>query len=271
MEDAKALNQTSNFWNGLLEEDGNPLPVALDLDVLEQGRASTPKFDRSIGYCSDALSLYSKHLSGDDLNDKIETKSKSINNSQSLKYQTDVGRSHFKLLRTKNDQLLHLKLKSASVSTINPDTVTAVDPFLQIKVEPTNESTPHKIQTVFFDPSTPAIVSSTTDITKLQETIVIKQEQIVTSCDATASHDYAAPVPCVVSTATPTIFPMVVKTAARIRTASNNQSSGQIWQQPNTNNTQGMTTTTAITATGIRRQINGPHGKKKLFIYAKFE
>lgn len=264
MEDGKALNQTSNFWNGLLEEDGNPLPVTLDLDALEQGRASTPKFDRSIGYCSDALSLYSKHLPGDEIIAEPKTKP----STQILKCQTDVGRSHFTLSRTKSDQLLHLKLKTAASNLTSSMTTTPIkldessDPVLQIKAEPADETSP----------ATPAIVSSTTDpvvaAASPQDTLhVIKQEQIVTSCDATASHDYAAPVPCVVShAATPTIIPTMVKSATLIRTSGIIPGTGQIWQQQN--NSQGMTTTTAITAAGLRRQINGPQGKKnKKIIY----
>lgn len=264
MEDGKALNQTSNFWNGLLEEDGNPLPVSLDLEGLDQGRALTPKFDRSVGYCSDALSLYSKPLPGDDTTGKVEIKSKSTNNPQNFKCQTEVGRSLFKLSHTKSDQLLHLKLKSAGLSTMKINPQAALDPVLQIKAEPTDEPTQNDTKTVLIDPSTPAIVSSTTDSS--QETLVIKKEQMVTSCDATASHDYAAPVPCVVSTATPTMIPTMVKSATLIRTSGIIPNPGQIWQQSNTNNSQGMPTTAAITASGLRRQINGPQGKENHYL-----
>lgn len=264
-EDGKALNQTSNFWNGLLEEDGNPLPVALDLDMLDQGRASTPKFDRSIGYCSDALSLYSKHLPGDEILDKVESKCKSTTNpSHNMKCQTKVGRSHFKLSRTKSDQLMHLKLKSTNSTIIKSETPTIVDSVLQVKAEPTDELKPSNSQTGFIDPLAPSIVSSTTDTRAFpsKETLMIKQEQIVTLCDATASHDYAAPVPCVVSTGNTSIIPTMVKSATLIRTSSIIPSSGQIWHQQNTNNSQGITTTTS----GIRRQLNGPQGKEN-FIY----
>uniref|UniRef100_A0A336K437 Enhancer of polycomb-like protein n=1 Tax=Culicoides sonorensis TaxID=179676 RepID=A0A336K437_CULSO len=277
MEDGKALNQTSNFWNGLLEEDGNPLPVTLDLDALD--RASTPKFDRSIGYCSDALSLYSKNIPGDDVvikstttiaSSPVEKDSKKVN--PQLKCLTEVGRSHFKLSRTKSDQLLHLKLKSANSQVKSESVTSPLDDSVPIKAEPideistNNNSTsatstqeiPSNVQTIIdsLTPSIrPVVVSSTTDPTTtvtssstLPETVVIKQEQIVTSCDATASHDYAAPVPVPVvsSAASPTIIPTMVKSATLIRTSAYLPGGGQIWQQQNTNNS------------GIRRQINGP-------------
>ncbi|XP_063698521.1 uncharacterized protein LOC134829400 [Culicoides brevitarsis] len=259
MEDGKALNQTSNFWNGLLEEDGNTLPVALDLDMLENGRASTPKFDRSLGYCSDALSLYSKHLTDDEPTDKIDDKTRAMtNNSQKSKCHIEVGRSHFKLSRTKSDQLLHLKLKTARSATAKLD----IDPVSQIKVEPTDELNPCNSRPELVDPS---VVSSTTDQDTVlsKEPIVIKQEQPVTPCDATASHDYAAPVPCVVSSGAATVIPTILKSTTLVRTSGIIPTSGQNWQQQNVNNSQGVTTTTTTT-TGVRRQINGPQGLQNL-------
>lgn len=163
MEDAKALNQTSNFWNGILEEDNNTLPVNLELD--DAGRASTPKFDKSIGYCSDVISFYSR--SG---TDEIAGTSNSNIKERKLKSpplcQSDVTRSHFKIMRTKTDQLLHIKLKS--------------NPF-KVEVPLNDSSVPVKIEPQDDEPT--EIIPT--------ETNTIKIEQI-SSADATASHDYAA-------------------------------------------------------------------------------
>lgn len=53
MEDGKALSQTSNFWNGLLEDN-----VLANLDLEES--PNEPKIDRSVGYTSDAINTYSR-------------------------------------------------------------------------------------------------------------------------------------------------------------------------------------------------------------------
>lgn len=141
MEDAKVLTQTSNFWNGLLEE--NTLPTQLELDDHHPvSSADSSKFDRTIGYRSD-VSMFTRRRrqsvadeNGADADDESATTSKKKRRKLSSKSAARIGHSHFKvsssLLKFNRTTPELLQLDPIKLEAVIKDEVTTLDPIAAV-------------------------------------------------------------------------------------------------------------------------------------------